>query len=297
MGEVMIHRFEENPLIVPCSEISWMTQNAFNPGVIRDDNGFHMLIRGGTNSRHQECSELGYAFSEDGVKWVCSAEPALRCNQPETVKGVEDPRIVKWNGAFYIFATACHKDYGRIGIWRTRDFKDFSFVGIPLDWEDKDACIIPQSINNKVYLIHRMAPNIWLYETEDLSLYKGWANNHTLLRAVEVKLDGQVPIKIGLAAPPMRLGNDWLVTFHAIFEPFEYRNSFMILDGDNPSSIKYIAEKSILKPELSCEKYGAVPNVCFITGIIDMQDRWYLYWGGADTVICGGYLLKQDIKH
>lgn len=29
--------------------------------------------------------------------------------------------------------------------------------------------------------------------------------------------------------------------------------------------------------------------------MVDVGDKWYLYWGGADTVICGGYLLKTSI--
>ena len=101
--DIAIHRFKENPLIVPGG---WMTENVFNPGVVRDDGVFHMLIRGGTHRRHQRYSNLGYASSKDGINWDVSAVPYLKCGGYLTELGMEDPRIVKWNGAFYIFATA-----------------------------------------------------------------------------------------------------------------------------------------------------------------------------------------------
>ena len=127
---------------------------------------------------------------------------------------------------------------------------------------------------------------MWIAETTDIKL-GGWTNNRLLLRAEDVLVDGRTPKKIGLASPPVKTGNNWLVLFHVVFEPIEYRISFMILDGAD-LSIRYLHDRSILRPELACEKYGAVPYVCFLNGIVDMGDRWYVYWGGADTVILGG---------
>ena len=46
-------RFKENPLITPDPTRSWMTENAFNPGVVKDGDKFYMLIRGGNHRRHQ----------------------------------------------------------------------------------------------------------------------------------------------------------------------------------------------------------------------------------------------------
>ena len=55
----MIHRFKENPLISPDPTIRWMTENAFNPGVIKDNEGvFHMLIRGNSKRGTLSHSDL-----------------------------------------------------------------------------------------------------------------------------------------------------------------------------------------------------------------------------------------------
>jgi predicted GH43/DUF377 family glycosyl hydrolase len=295
-------RFKENPLIIPDPTKLWMTENAFNPGVVKEADKFYMLIRGGNHRRHQRHANIGLATSDDGIKWHVHEEPLLRCTDfgPATENGIEDPRIIRWNGHCYIFATACHKYYGRIGIWRSLNIDgSWEFLGIPFDWEDKDACIIPEVIDGKVYMIHRMNPNMWISETEDKELKGIWRNNRVLLKASAISIDGDIPFKIGLNGPPMKLEGNWFVMFHGRFDQkeIEYRNSFMILDGKNPHNIKYIHSESILRPELRCEKYGAIPYVCFNNGIVDMGDRWYLYWGGADTVVCGGYLLKEEVKN
>ncbi len=296
----MIERFKENPLIVPDPKIPWMSENVFNPGVIKDDKTFYMLARGGTNrsQRHQSYSDLGLVISYDGINWgsirlrpsLCHLDYGLA-----TEKGIEDPRIVKLKNMFYIFATANCKHYKRIGIWKTADFSYYDFLGHPFDWEDKDACIIPEVINDKIFLIHRMHPNIWISSSSNVELTGPWSGSKVLLHVDDVTLDGNKPSKIGLDGPPMELESNWFVMFHAIFEPFEYRNSFMILDGSDPSKVKYVHSKSILKPELYCEKFGAVPYVCFSNAIVDIGDVWYVYWGAADTSICGGVLCKQDV--
>lgn len=298
----MIERFEENPLIVPDPKVPWMTENVFNPGVIKDGEIFYMLARGCNNivrrQLTQAYSDLGFITSCDGINWdppkLYPSLSHLDYNLA-TERGIEDPRIVKWNNIFYIFATASYKHYGRIGIWKTADFSFYDFLGHPFDWEDKDACIIPEFINDKIFLIHRMNPNIWMSSSNNMELTGPWGDSKVLLHVNDVTLDGGKPIKIGLDGPPMELEGSWFVMFHAKFEPFEYRNSFMILDGSDPRKVKYVHSESILKPELYCEKFGAVPYVCFSNAIVDLGDMWYVYWGAADTSICGGSLRKQDV--
>ena len=71
-----------------------------------------------------------------------------------------------------MFATACSPKGSRIGIWRTKNFFEYEWVGIPFDREDKDAAIIPEKINGYVYLLHRQEPDIWISRTKDMELKK-----------------------------------------------------------------------------------------------------------------------------
>ena len=135
---------------------------------------------------------------------------------PHIAKGIEDTRIVWWNGSYYIFATACHQHYGRIGIWKTQDFLSLEWVGSPFDWDGKAACIMPELIGGKVYLLHMMYPNIWLGETLDVSLAGKWENKRIILREANIIIDGQPPVFVELASSPLQYNNAWLDLFYAI---------------------------------------------------------------------------------
>ena len=40
-----------------------------------------------------------------------------------------------------------------------------------------------------------------------------------------------------------------------------------------------------IKPDKPYEKVGEVNEVCFVEGLVPFKDRWYLYYGTADTRI------------
>ena len=75
-----------------------------------------------------------------------------------------------------------------------------------------------------------------------------------------------------------------------------YSLGFMVLDLENPTKIKYIHPAPILWPTEKHEITGAVPFVCFSNATVDPGgDAIYIYWGGADTVVCGGKIYKKDL--
>ena len=311
--EIEIKRFKENPLIAPNKNIKWMGQNVFNCGVIIGDDGIYkMLIRGAwTNT--QVGSDLGLALSTNGVKWNPLMNPVLRSGFNEhCLVGVEDPRIVKWvDGFYYIFATACCIDGGRVGIWRTKNFFDYEWVGIPLDQEDKDASIFPEPIDGWAYLLHRKTPHIWISRTKDQTLKTGWQDSHVLIEKDQTYRHpdhGVLPDKIGIAGPPIRVPKGWLLIIHVVhrYDPKitkysfliyrSYSLSFIVLDLKDPTKVIYNHRRPILWPEERHEVIGTVPNVVFSCATIDPGgDSLYIYWGGADTVICGGKLYKKDL--
>lgn len=305
--EIYIERFEENPLLVPMPGIKWMSLNVFNCGVIIGDDGiYRMLIRGAwTNG--QVGSDLGLALSSDGVKWDPLMDPVLRCGfNKYCITGIEDPRIVKWiDGFYYVLATACNPAGGRVGIWKTKNFFDYEWVGIPFDQEDKDASIFPEPINGWTYLLHRRFPHIWISRTKDLTLKTGWQNSQILVkkdkfyRSLNTR---NLPHKIGIAGPPIKTPKGWLVITHVVHSKGEnrfnrvYSLSFMVLNLDDPTKVEYIHPDPILWPEMDYEIVGLVPVVCFSNATVDPgKDVLYIYYGGADTVICGGRLYKKDL--
>jgi len=340
---ILIHRFTENPLITP-KDVPWLKwypkcwRSVFNCGVIYDENTklFKMLFRGGTRL----FSNLGYAESVDGIKWKVNPKPVLKFYNNffwhcHTLCGIEDPRIVKWiDGYYYIFATAGSISYnlgtlwespkGSLGIWKTKDFKNFEWVATPFGKEGKNAAIFPYPITHSKYLfkkigqyeilteqpekyahlILRKGPDIWIAKTKDLSLRDGWTEKKLLLSTKKVFCDrnGNFPTKIGIAGPPVKTPKGWLIVFHAKHgkglsgKKFSYSLGFVVTALDDPTKIIYLHPSPILWPEKPEEKNGKVKNVVFSCATVDKGDDYiYIYWGAADTTVCGGVLRKTDL--
>lgn len=309
--EIKIERFENNPLLVP-EDVDWVMkqykrkeQGVLNCGVVfeKKDNRYKMLFRGGAGA----FSDIGFAESEDGVNWQALKEkPVLKHSDNNfwngyCKRGIEDPRIVKWiEDWYYIFATACSSIGRRVGIWKTTNFLDYQWVGIPFDIEDKDTCIIPEIINGWAYLIHRKAPHIWISRTQHTSLKSGWEDDQILLKVEDAYQSslGILPEKIGIAGPPIKLAHHWLTIIHAVHKEDQggyYSLGFILLDLEDPTKVNYVHPEPILWPEEEYECIGQVPRVCFSCATVDNGNVIYIYWGGADTVICGGKLDKKDI--
>ena len=298
----------EKPIIYPNPSIPAMSRNAFNCGVLYDEKEkkFRMLIRG-ASTPNQAFSDLLYAESSDGYEFKIDPNPVLVHGKNEwagyTTRGIEDPRIIKWIGYNYIFATACSRRGGREGIWRTKDFYSYEWIGIPYDEEDKDAAILDEAIDGNVYLIDRFAPHIWISYTEDFSLRSGWQNHRILMRkewAYNSPLSNVRPEKIGVAGPPLKTKFGWLTFIHVVHEEMNkwkraYSLGFVVLDLKDPNKILHIHKKPILWPEKTWEIHGVVPYVIFSCANVEVGDEIWVYYGGADTVVGLGKIKKDLI--
>jgi len=311
---IKIKRFPNNPLLEPGSA-DWMKKNVFNCGVIIDDGLYKMLFRG-AYTKDQSKSDCGLAISSNGIDWDMVDKPVLQHGFNNHCKnGIEDPRIIKWiDGYNYIFATAVSSsDEGRVGIWRTKNFFTYEWVGIPFNSEDKDAAILSEPIDGWAYLLHRRSPNIWISRTRDLTLKTGWQDSKILSKlkdwySITLPYHEEAADKIGIAGPPLKTPKGWLVITHIVHQwdkgksEFSflknrmYSLGFMVLDLEDPTKVNYIHPGPILIPETREEIGGIIPNVVFSCATVDTGgDLIYIYWGGADTVICGGSLSKSEL--
>lgn len=310
---ILIERFNNNPLIQPDPSNAWMSKNVFNCGVVIDDDGLYKMLFRGARTEDQSVSDIGLAISSEGTEWYVLDKPVLKHKFYDyCTRGIEDPRIVRWiDDWYYIFATASSSVGGRIGIWRTKNLLEFEWVGIPFNQEDKDASIFPEPINDWVYLIHRKLPHMWISRTDDMSLKSRWRDSQILIDKdlfYEHPEHDVLPNKIGLAGPPIKTPKGWLLITHIVhrWDPRITKYSFLIhrsyslgfavLDLEDPTKVLYIHPESILWPDERYEIVGTVPNVVFSCATVDTGgDSLYIYWGGADTVICGGRLPKEDL--
>ena len=289
--ELKLKRYSEKPILTPKPYNLWENRYVFNPAVIYDGNLFHMLYRA---QGFDMVSRIGYAVSIDGVNFNRFEEPVFFPTEVYEASGVEDPRITKIDDKYYMVYTA-YSPYGiRVAMASTTDFIKWEKHGIILpDIENKDAALFPEKINGKYVLLHRIPPDIWLAFSEDLI---HWNN---FVKIASPRKDMWDNLKIGAGGPPIKTKYGWLLLYHGVEKTDTnrpiYRLGFMVLDKDDPTKVIKRSIQPILEPELHWEISGGVPYVVFSDAIVEYEDRFLVYYGGADNYIGLAYIEKDKV--
>jgi predicted GH43/DUF377 family glycosyl hydrolase len=92
--------------------------------------------------------------------------------------------------------------------------------------------------------------------------------------------------KIGIAGAPIKINEGWLVVYHGVSVERMYSLGIAMLDGDQPEQVLYRSKKQVLAPKEDYERFGKVPNVVFSCGNVILDNRLFVYYGGADSVLC-----------
>jgi len=75
-----------------------------------------------------------------------------------------------------------------------------------------------------------------------------------------------------------------------------YRIGAVILDRDDPAKVIGRSNVSILAPREKYERVGDLPNIIFSVGAICKDDSdLHIFYGAADSCICGGSTTVQEI--
>jgi predicted GH43/DUF377 family glycosyl hydrolase len=95
--------------------------------------------------------------------------------------------------------------------------------------------------------------------------------------------------KVGTGAPPMRVNDGWLLTYHAVSAPnghSRYCMGVAILDAERPARVRYRSPSPILEPHEEYERNGLVNEVIFPSATDRRADGAIdVYYGAADHVI------------
>jgi predicted GH43/DUF377 family glycosyl hydrolase len=296
MGSFKLQRIG-GPLMTPVGDHAWESQAVFNPGVIRDGNSIHMLYRAVEGDNF---SRIGYAKLDERGKIIKRIDkPVIVPESPVEKQGCEDPRINFFEDKYYIFYTGfdgadiSRSVNTRVMLAETTDFKQYKKLGmIGPDDQDKDAMIFPERINNKVYFIHRIAPNIQVaaFESIEQLLHpdkKFWPNymknlsRHTIMH----RRFSWESLKIGAGPPPFKTDAGWILIYHGVDSEKVYRAGIALLDLKNPFKIIARLPYAVLEPETAYEKIGDVNNVVFPEGIAVFDHNLLVFYGAADKVV------------
>lgn len=290
----LIRRHPKSPILSPANW-SYPANSVFNPGAIRLAETGQVLLLARVEDR-RGISHLCKAVSPNGIDgWQIDPAPTLRPQpqlRPEEIWGIEDPRITYLEeiDRYAVVYTSFSQGGPGVSLALTKDFQTFEHYGMILPPEDKDAALFPVRFGGHWAMIHRPVPasgsaHIWISFSPDL---RHWGSHRILLPAR--KGGWWDARKIGLATPPIRCREGWLILYHGVRTTAAgslYRVGVALLNQDDPTQVLYRGSEWIFGPETVYERIGDVADVVFPTGHVvgDDGDRLLIYYGAADSCI------------
>ncbi|MCK4260862.1 MAG: hypothetical protein KAX49_17930 [Halanaerobiales bacterium] len=300
---VKLKRLTLKPILSPIKVHDWEKEAVFNCAAMYEDNMFHLFYRASNNSfllntekpeeEKKFISSIGYAVSEDGINFTRFEKPIFKGETEQEAWGVEDPRITKIDDTYYMLYTGFGGktwDNYKICMACSKDMKNWGEHRILLDESNKDAALLTEKVNGKYILFHRRIPDIWVAYSDNL---KDWTNHKIVMKPIKNTWESE---KVGIAGPPIKREDGWLLFYHAVDDKNVYRLGAALLDLEDISKVIVRLPEPILEPELEWEVNGLVPNVVFSCGAVEVNGKYYVYYGGADTHIGVAVIEKDKIQ-
>ncbi len=313
-----ITRYSGNPILC-ASDINYPADLVFNAGEVKFNGRYVMAFRNdynypksmfddyyaGKGELHGPSTNIGIAFSNDGIHWEALGKPAFELENDE-IQRVYDPRLTVIDGRCYmVFAMDTKHHDCRCGITVTDDFENFEIVSMTPP-NNRNVLLFPEKINGLYYRLERpfngTHGDIWISSSPDL---KYWGNWQRLLSSNALSFCNS---KIGPGAPPLKTDKGWLTLFHTVMKVEEnlstwekewhslYSIGIMLLDLEDPTKIIGICKEPLIKPEMEYELKGFRGSVVFPGGMILEDDgEVKIYYGAADTVECMATANVDDL--
>lgn len=284
-----MERFAGNPILRPIEEHAWESREVFNAAAVYLDGKVHLLYRAIGNDN---ISRIGYANSSDG----CTIDerlptpvyqPTADCEKD----GCEDPRLTQIEGQLIMAYTAL-REYSHLQVYQIAltTIKEQDFIENNWRWgahklpfpgiRNKDAVIFPQKIGGRYAMLHRIDPDLCIAYSDDLD---HWCDMSAVMAPQATGWDNW---KIGVAGPPIRVNEGWIVIYHGVSVERLYSLGIVLLDGEHPERVLFRSKEHLLAPKEDYERFGKVPNVVFSCGNILIDGKLFLYYGAADNVVC-----------
>jgi predicted GH43/DUF377 family glycosyl hydrolase len=283
------HRLSETPVIAPLGN-TWESAGTFNPAVVVREGKIVMLYRA---QDKQGTSRLGYAESSDGIHFNRRNDPVLSPTEDyEKDGGVEDPRLVQFGDTYYLTYTGYNKKDAQLCLATSKDLIHWDRKGVIIpankgNWNvkwTKSGAIAPEKIDGKYWMY-------FLGTSADNKDQAGLATSTDLTHWTEATPTPALPVRPGhfdsrVAEPgpaPIVTPNGIVLIYNGADDKLVYRTGIAIFDRHDPRKLLWRSDEPIFSPEKDWEKIGQVPDVVFVEGLVQQDNRYLFYYGGADT--------------
>lgn len=314
---------KKNPIVEPRPHNKWDCDAAFNPTATRKNGTTYVLYRA---MGEDPLSVLGCAETTNGTDvdkiyeepvYIPRSEfegankpidpaAAAKYMSGGGCGGCEDARIVEIEGRYYLTYVAYDgnnpprvalssisvEDFhnGRYDRWSESVL--ISKPGVV----DKNACILPEKVNGKFVIYHRIYPNILVDYVDSLDDFDGktvFLDNEYVIPPRPLMWDSK---KVGVGPSPIKTDHGWLALYQAVGrqEPGRYKIGAMLLDLDDPTKVICRSNEPVVEPEEWYENDGHKSGVVYPCGATVHNNSLFVYYGGADKFTC---VATADLDH
>jgi predicted GH43/DUF377 family glycosyl hydrolase len=297
---------------------NWEEKDVFNPAaVVRNDTLFLLYRAEDKIGKYAGTSRIGLAYSTDGLHFKKHPVPVFYPDNDSLKKyewegGCEDPRVVAGeDGNYYMTYTAYDGDKARLLVASSPDLYHWTkhglvflraFNGKYINHWGKSGSIVSSYDNgqpvavkiNGLYWMYWGDTDIFLASSPDLINWTPVEKADTLYSVFKPR-PGKFDSDLIEPGPPAMMTAKGIVLLYnsrneqskgdTSLPQHVYTASQILLDAKDPSRVLDRMDTYFLKPDKNYEVSGQVNQVCFIEGLARLRDKWYLYYGTADSKI------------
>jgi predicted GH43/DUF377 family glycosyl hydrolase len=225
--------------------------------------------------------------------------------------GAEDPRVVESEDGIYIMTyTSYDGKTARLCLASSKDMENWTKHGPVLssekyidNWSKSGAIVVKQDGNKMVatkingkYRMYFGDTDIFMASSDDLIRWEVAENkeNNKLIEVLHPR-PGYFDSRLVEPGPFALLKDDGILLIYngsnalnfndPELPPYTYAAGQALFNKEEPWKLMERAENYFIHPDKAYEKVGEVNEVCFVEGLVYFRDKWFLYYGTADSKI------------
>ena len=305
-------------------KIGWEESDVFNPAATVKDGKIYVLYRAEDNSATgigKRTSRIGLAESEDGIHMKRRKTPVMypdkdNMKEYEWEGGCEDPRVTMTKDGLYVMAyTSWNRKVARLCIATSRDlvkwekhgpafakayngrFKDIFCKSGSMVTTIKDGKQVLTKIDGK-YFMYWGEHAVYAATSDDLVNWTPILDEKNELATVIKPRPQYFDSALTECGPPAILTDKGIVLLYngknqtndskrdKRFTAGAYCAGQILTDPKEPLKVLQRLDVPFFRPMASFEKSGQyVDGTVFIEGLVFFKNKWYLYYGCADSQV------------
>lgn len=305
-------------------KIGWEESDVFNPAATVKEGKIYVLYRAEDNSATgigKRTSRIGLAESEDGIHMKRRKTPVMypdkdNMKEYEWEGGCEDPRVTMTEDGLYVMAyTSWNRKVARLCIATSHDlvkwekhgpafakayngrFKDIFCKSGSMVTTIKDGKQVLTKIDGK-YFMYWGEHAVYAATSDDLVNWTPILDEKNELATVIKPRSQYFDSALTECGPPAILTDKGIVLLYngknqtndskrdKRFTAGAYCAGQILTDPKEPMKVLQRLDVPFFRPMASFEKSGQyVDGTVFIEGLVFFKNKWYLYYGCADSQV------------